>query len=232
MVVKIDMNIPPRFFDSAHRSNDFESVSEKVAKAFISQILGEKNVVKGNPDLHEPDYLAGTKSYEVTFAIESTLVPQLKGIRDLDNSLNNIETSLISDILAAAEKKVYSCVPSLFIITMSPLLTWFYPYYINTNFFTEMAWSSFAKKRDALFDDLYSTYINRGVFENILITQPTYDEHFILFDVNAFGSHSEVDFMKKIGVNNPKAFPTCKTTYFNPGDFPVVQETTVITYRC
>ncbi|MDD2361485.1 MAG: hypothetical protein PHH84_00800 [Oscillospiraceae bacterium] len=233
MVVKIDMNIPPRFFDSAHKSNDFESVSEKVAKAFISQILGEKDVIKGNPDRHEPDYLSGSRGFEVTFAIESSLVPQLKGVRDLEKSRFSIEDALVSDVLAAARRKsekTYSCVPSLFIITMSPLFTWFYPFYIKTNYLTEKTWSAMTKKRDILFDELYSTYIDSKAFENILIVLPTHDEHFILFDVHAFGSYKEVDFMKRIGVNNPKIFPTCKTTYVDYGNLPVVYEITIIRY--
>ena len=39
MIIEMELNIPPKFFESAKEENDFESVSERIAKQFITSIL-------------------------------------------------------------------------------------------------------------------------------------------------------------------------------------------------
>lgn len=38
-----ELHVPPHFFDSAKAENHFESVSERIAKAFLSEIIGIGN---------------------------------------------------------------------------------------------------------------------------------------------------------------------------------------------
>ena len=87
-----------------------------------------------------------------------------------------------------------------------------------------------SQKRNNLFDELYSSYIETGIFKNILIVQPTHDEHFILFDTKVFGSYTDADFMTKIGVTNKKAFPLCKFTHIDKEGPPMMYNTTIIRY--
>ncbi len=234
MHVKMELNIPPHFFDSANDENNFESVSERIAKAFLIEILKEEEIKKGNPEIHEPDYVSDFKGYEVTFAIKASLVPQLKGIKTLDSSSYNIEDSLINDITAAIKRKAdknYSCTPSLVVITLSPLLSWYYPLFIKPDPLSEIAWGTMVKRRDEFFDKLYSTYISNHRFENIFLIQPTHDEHFVLFDIKNFGSFSDADFIKKVGVKRKKAFPVCKVINVEHGNFPIIYETTIVIYE-
>lgn len=233
MIISMDMNIPPHFFDSAHSRNNFESVSERIAKAFISQILNEKDVTKGNPDIFEPDYISDFNSYEVTFAVASSIIPQIKGVRPLEKKPFDIQESLCFDILAASKRKSekrYSMAPTLFIITLTPLLEWYYPFYIKTDLFGEIAWKAMSQKRNDLFDELYSSYIKTGIFKNVLIVQPTHDEHFVLFDIKVFGSYEDADFITKIGVTSKKAFPLCKVTHVDKEGLPMIYNTTIIRY--
>lgn len=233
MLIRLELNIPPEFFDSAGKQNNYESVSEKIARAVIVDILNDVDVRKGNPDKFEPDYVSEVEGYEVTFAVEKSLVPQLKGLKRLDNSKREMNNILIKDINAAVNRKAsktYSFISNLIIITLTPLLEWYYPYYIQPESLSHIIWEKRARKRDLLFDDLYARYIQNNNFKNIYIIQPTHDGYLILFDVKAFGGFEEKDFMAKIEVKKPKAFPTYKTTSKIEGDFPILYETTIINH--
>lgn len=234
MSVKVELNIPPHFFDSAKAENHFESVSERIAKAFLVDILKLSGIERGDPAQHEPDYVLDNHGYEVTFAIEQSLIPQLKGVRELDLAKYNIEETLVNDITNAANRKAaktYSCIPNLVIILVSTLPTWYYPlYFKEIDPFSKLAWKKKTAKRNKLFDDLYINYIQAGKFENIYIIQPTFDESFAFFDISSYGSGTE-DFITHVKTNRPKAFPTYKV--IDPGtqdDFTTFK-TIIINYN-
>lgn len=53
----VELHIPSNLFDSAKAENSFESVSERISKAFIKDILNELNVRRGDDKINEPDYM-------------------------------------------------------------------------------------------------------------------------------------------------------------------------------
>lgn len=105
MVVDVELNIPPKFFESAKLDNEFESVSERIAKQFITSILKIPSVKRGNAELKEPDYVSEGLGFEVTFAVNEALIPQLKGVKPIDPSMWNMEEELIDSVLDAVERK-------------------------------------------------------------------------------------------------------------------------------
>lgn len=206
-----ELRIPPHFFDSAKAENHFESVSERIAKAFLSGIMNISPLLRGDDKKGEPDYICGEDGYEVTFAISSSLIPQIKGIKALDGKKNNIEESLIDAITDAADRKAaktYSCVPALVVIAIDTLPTWYHSLYFHeSDPFARLAWRAGATKRDKLFHDLYELYIRTNKFKNIFIIQPTFDGTFAFFDVDLF-VQKEDRFLTHVKASNPKAFPT------------------------
>lgn len=206
-----ELHIPPHFFDSAKAENHFESVSERIAKAFLSDIMKAAPLLRGDDKKGEPDYVCGEDGYEVTFAISSSLIPQIKGVKELDGKKNNIEESLICAITYAAVRKAaktYSCVPALVIIAIDTLPTWYHSLYFHeSDPFAQMAWRVGAAKRDKLFHDLYEQYIRTNKLKNIYIIQPTFDGTFAFYNIDEFVQKNE-DFLTHVNVSKPKAFPT------------------------
>ena len=206
-----ELHIPPHFFDSANAENHFESVSERIAKAFLSDIMSISPLVRGDDKQGEPDYICGENGYEVTFAISSSLIPQIKGVTGLDGKKNNIEKSLISAITDAVERKAsktYSCVPALVIIAIDTLPTWYHSLYFHeSDLFAQMAWRVGAAKRDKLFHDLYEQYIRTNKLKNIYIIQPTFDGTFAFYNIDEFAQNNK-NFLTHVKASNPKAFPT------------------------
>lgn len=205
-----ELHIPPHFFDSAKAENHFESVSERIAKAFLSEIMNVSPLLRGDDKQGEPDYVSGENGYEVTFAINSSLIPQLKGVKSLDGEKSNIEESLICDITDAVKRKAaksYSCVPALVIIAINTLPTWYHSLYFHeSDPLAQMAWRVAAAKRDKLFHDLYEEYIHTNKLKNIYIIQPTFDGTFAFYNIGEFAQKK--DFLTHVKVSNPKAFPT------------------------
>lgn len=206
-----ELHIPPHFFDSAKAENHFESVSERIAKAFLSEIMNISPLLRGDDKKEEPDYVSDENGYEVTFAISSSLIPQLKGVKSLDGQKDNIEESLMRDITDAVTRKAaktYSCVPALVIIAIRTLPTWYHSLYFHeSDPFAQMAWRVKAAKRDKLFHDLYEQYISTNKLKNIYIIQPTFDGTFAFYDIDRFAKSKE-NFLTHVKVSNPKAFPT------------------------
>lgn len=60
-----ELHIPPHFFDSAKAENHFESVSERIAKVFLSNIMSIAPLARGDDKQGEPDYICGEDGYEV-----------------------------------------------------------------------------------------------------------------------------------------------------------------------
>ena len=185
-----ELRIPPHFFDSAKAENDLKSVSERIAKAFLSEIMDVAPLIRGDDKKGEPDYIFGEDGYEVTFTISSLLIPQIKGVKALERKKNNIEESLICAITDAADKKAaktYSCVPALVVITIDTLPTWYHSlYFYESDPFAQMAWRVGAAKRDKLFLDLYEQYIRINKLKNIYVIQPTFDGTFAFYNVDEF----------------------------------------------
>lgn len=206
-----ELRIPPHFFDSARADNNYESVSERIAKVFLSEILNVSPLLRGNDKRGEPDYISSEYGYEVTFAISSSLIPKLKGVQPLDGEKNNIEESLICDITDAAERKAskkYSCIPALVVIAISTLPTWYHSiYFRESDPLARIAWRAGAAKRDKLFHDLYEQYVRTNKLKNIYIIQPTFDSTFVFYNINQFVQKNE-DFLTHVKVSNPNAFPT------------------------
>lgn len=235
MSFKAELSIPPHFFDSAKASNAFESMSEVMAKQFLKLILNLEDIQKGNPDLGEPDYISGEDGFEVTLAIRASLIPQLKGVKALDTQPRNTENELISVISEAVSRKAdknYSCIPSLVIITLDTLLTWYYPLYFGRTTddpIEEMIWHAYTHKRDSFFEQLSKQFIDSGKFRNIYIIQPTHTREFVLFDVRAFNANSHSSIIR-IATDKPLAFPTYKIVGVDNNKDPFLFETTVINY--
>lgn len=205
-----ELSIPPHFFDSAKAENHFESVSERIAKAFLKVVFNINDIVRGNPDLKEPDYIYGDQGYEVTFAINKSLIPQLKGVRDLDKSSTNIEKALIVDITTAVNRKAskeYSCKPNLVILAISTLPTWYSPiYFQESDPICRLGWKVATARRNKLFNELYQNYISTGKFCNIFIIQPTFDGTFAFYSIKDFECNNK-NFLTHVKSSNLKAFP-------------------------
>ena len=206
-----ELHIPPHFFDSAKAENHFESVSESIAKAFLSDIMSISPLIRGDDKQGEPDYICGEDGFEVTFAVSSSLIPQIKGVKKLDGKKNNIEESLICAITDAAERKAaktYSCIPALVIIAIDTLPTWYHSLYFHeSDPFARMAWRVGAAKRDKLFHDLYEQYIRTNKLKNVYIVQPTFNGTFAFYDIDLFAQKND-SFLTHVKASNPKAFPT------------------------
>ena len=221
MDITLKLNIPPHFFDSANANNDFESVSEKIAKEILSFALNIE-LKRGNPISHEPDYLNGENGFEVTFAISEQTIRMIRGRSELIHTPFNIADSLIDNIKNAASrksKKEYSVLPNLFIITIEPLLEWCWECYVDTKI--PSIWQKMSQKRNILFEELYEKYIETNIFENIYIFQPTPKGHFALYDLKNF--KLDKDFIQIVGIDSDKkyALPTCEVTSINGQEFPL-----------
>lgn len=216
--MKLEMNIPLDFFGSANVNNDFESVSEKIAKKFLTDILCIKDVKRGDDKKNEPDYIASNKGYEVTLAVEQSLIPQLKGIKPLENKKRCVETELINNIIDAIERKKtkkYSCKTSLIIISLDFFPLW----YIFQNRQCEDLFDTFPervvlKSRNDLFDNIYENCIKSDIFENVYIIQPALNQELALYNIYDFKKHPE-RFITIVTPNKPHLFPTFKT--IDPG---------------
>ena len=186
-------------------------------------------LTRGNDKLGEPDYMCAEDGYEVTFAINKSLIPQLKGVQPLDGNKSNIEESLIAAITEAIERKVaktYSCVPSLVILTIATLPTWYHPLYFHSDDpFVKMAWKVHTVKRDKLFHDLYDAYIRTNKLKNILIIQPTFNGTFAFYNICEFAENSE-NFLIHVNVSNPNAYPTYRIVdaenMYNVNDLKII----------
>ena len=211
MVIDVELNIPPKFFDSAKEDNQYESVSERIAKQFIISILNVPNIRRGDDKLKEPDYISGSNGFEVTFAINKSHIPQLKGVKPIDPSSWNIEQELIDNVLDAINRKsqkTYSCPTSLIIITLETLYTWYYSLYTKEiGWFDKIVWKAYTKKRNDFFDGVFENYISTGLFDNIYIIQPTHSKEFALYDIKLYAQSGE-GFITRVGITNPDIFPT------------------------
>lgn len=213
MSFELELSIPPSFFDSAKEENNFESVSEKIAKQFLQEICNIKDLQRGNESNSEPDYISDGKGYEVTFGIKNSLIPQLKGIRPLNSASRNVENEIINDIQEALERKknkLYSVPTTLVIITVETIIPWYYQFYFDTtDSFMHYYWNIRCQKRNEFFNCINNNYIQSGDFDNIYIIIPTIRQEFALFNISAFCKGYK-NGITQVATSNPIAYPTYK----------------------
>ena len=224
MNIEVDFYIPPCFFDSANKGNNFESVTERIAKAVLEDILNYKNVIPGDPNKHQPDYLSGNEGFEVTIAESNTLIQHLKGRMQGDIVTSDLEKDLIESICKMVQKKShkhYDRQTSLIVLILNPVIHWYYELWSKEQQNTIM-WSKYATSRDNLFDKLYSDYlVNNCHFKNIFILQPTLKQKYALYDIKAFSEQR--DFIYEIGIKDgrEKAYPTFQLVHMVGSTFPI-----------
>lgn len=134
MRVKIELHLPDIFFDSAKQINGYESLSEQISKAVLTDILQFKNVKRGDEKKQEPDYISDGQGFEVTFGISNNLIPMLRGRTSLNSSPHNQEQELIDSIkesLVRKSPKTYSVRTTLIIFTLTSLFQWYSCFYIK-----------------------------------------------------------------------------------------------------
>ena len=234
MRVKIELHLPDIFFDSAKQINGYESLSEQISKAVLTDILQFKNVKRGDEKKQEPDYISDGQGFEVTFGISNNLIPMLRGRTSLNSSPHNQEQELIDSIkesLVRKSPKTYSVRTTLIIFTLTSLFQWYSWFYIKDSPY-HCLWARAEKKRNELFEEIIREYIGpEKTFENVLIIQPTHDEHYILYDVKEFGNNN--DFMTLIGIKETEkaVFPRYKLISCENGSPPITYEISVVLYR-
>ena len=161
MRVKMELHLPDLFFDSAKQINGYESLSEQISKAILTDILHIKNVERGDEKKHEPDYISAGQGYEVTFGIRNNLIPMLRGRTPLNSSPYNQEQELINFIkesLIRKSKKTYSVRSTLIIFTLTPLLEW-YSYFYLKDMPTYYFWEFVQNNRNELFQEIIQEFI-------------------------------------------------------------------------
>ena len=100
MNIVVDFYMPPHLFDSARADNGNESVTERIAKVILESVLGYRDVRRGDPQVHEPDYVCGEKGFEVTLAESQKLIPQLRGSRSADGVQHELEDVIAEDLIS------------------------------------------------------------------------------------------------------------------------------------
>ena len=209
MKFNLELHMPDMFFESAKARNDFESLSEKISKAVLEDILKVSNVRRGDDKIHELDYVAGTIGYEVTLGICSTLIPMLRGRKDLDGSPHDLERELIDAIKEALKekgKKHYCVKTNLIIFVLTPLLEWYCLFYLGG----------------------CSTY---PYWELLQKREMPCLKKYILYSVRKYAANN--DFMTKIAIDDGQKFmfPRYKTAGLDQGNSSIVYEIAEVLYK-
>ena len=227
MNIIVDFYMPPHLFDSARGDNNYESVTERIAKVILKSVLGYQNVHRGDPQVHEPDYVCGEKGFEVTLAESGILIPQLRGRRPADGAQHELEDELIRNICNIVQqksKKHYDRKPVLIVLTLSPIIHWYHELW-QRDPQTQNLWGMSVQKRNSFFKGLNDSYISGdSAFENIYLLQPTLCQKYALYDLKAFAGNQ--DFIIEIGIRPGKemAFPTFKVKHIE-GKTPLINYT-------
>ena len=231
MSIELELSIPPHFFYLAIDENNYESVSERIAKQFLKEICGVNNLRRGDDKASEPDYVSNNSGYEVTFAIKQSLIPQLKGVQPLNHSNRNTEMETISDIQTALERKKEKtyCLPTtLVIITVETIIPWYCNFYFDMDdYIMQMMWSKRIQTRDKFFNKIYTDYICSGIFHNIIIINPTIKQEFAVFNIKGFHQQSNQG-ITRVATTKPLAYPTYTITNVIEDDNMFQMKTTII----
>ena len=213
MNIVVDFYMPPHLFDSARADNGNESVTERIAKVILESVLGYRDVRRGDPQVHEPDYVCGEKGFEVTLAESQKLIPQLRGRRPADGVQHELEDELIlniSNIAQQKSRKFYDRKPVLIVFAFNPIIDWYRELWQKIPQAQNLRGLS-VQKRNVFFKELNDFYVsNDSAFENIYLLQPTLCQKYVLYDLKAFADNQ--DFIYEIGIRPGRemAFPTFK----------------------
>lgn len=239
MIIHIEASVPPKYFKSSRKDNGFESVSERTAKVLMNDILGipYERIKRGNEKLNEPDYVVGGEGYEVTFAVDSSKIVQMTGVKPLNSEASLIEAGLISDIVAAVERKShkkYSCNTSVIALLADMLIDWYSEYVYDTDKWIErIVCEDKVKRRNELLDVIFDKYIGNGCFKNVYIVMPTHDQGILLIDIGRRRQNKD-DWIQRIVIrpDNLKAFLTYKVQSIEEREIPgIVYEISIINYK-
>ena len=234
MELKLELHIPDSFFDSAKETNNFESLSERLSKSVLNDILHIEGILRGDDKNFEPDYLTNKTGYEVTLGINDSLIPILRGRKTFNDVPHNLEKELIDAIKKALDKKSkkdYSLATTIIIFTLTPLLEWYSSFYLS-ECLTYRWWKTLQKNRDRLFAEIFENYIKKEqIFEDVLILQPTHDGYYILYSIKNFADGQ--NFMTKIAITDDgmPMFPRYRMLDCKQGNFPIVYQISEVLYK-
>lgn len=221
-IATLKLQLPRNFFCSRKETNGIvieESPSELVSRNIISIATGINgdNIIPTEGD-NLPDYMVKDIGFEVTFAESDVYIRQMKGIK-----FGSVEypSSLVYDqyiekqierkaqkVQNGAYKNVKSI--SLCCVGILPHISWYFtaPEYadcgVNKNYDAFLICY-----RDLFFEKLHYLYIQSGIFDNILIVQPTHRGQHVYYDIKQH--HISGNGITILNVNNSLAVPMCKT---------------------
>ena len=215
-------------FESANKQNNYEALSEKLAKAFLTNLLkvSDKQIMRGNPKHNEPDYVCCGRGYEITFCMNPEIILEMKGQKPIADEQIDIEQQMITHISKATKrksKKNYSIKTTLFLINLLPnlLSEQNAPLVENISLenYCEAIYSSLLndrlKIRNQFFNELYEIYIKKNIFEDILIACLTNDRRYIIYSINDFAKDRK--FYTYFGIKNNPNIPYCVITNIEKG---------------
>lgn len=226
--IRVGMYIPDEFFESARGDSKAESSTEKLARAYIVNLLkiDDKELPRGNPIKHEPDFVYGNEGFEVTIGMKNDFICQLKSEKPLCVDDAEVNQRLADGIRVNIKKKVdkqekaYYCVPtSLVVICALPCISWEFENLLKpktivcdniVNTINVDVDSIFQFSCDNLFNELGKRYINSKLFKNINLILPslTYRDSMIVYDIQKYLDGDR--YRKGLRTINPSAIVHCK----------------------
>lgn len=237
--VFIDLYYPKNFFESVPNSSS-ESMSEQISKIVLSKIhnIPEEKIVRGDASKSQPDYLIDEIGYEITFACSKNHIKAFKGKGEFSSNVGNIrylEEILLSSIQRKARKK-YSVPTNVVLFVAEPFAELYsvenVP--IDLDVENEETGEIYRVKKFlsfgyecfpiySIYRDIYSAYINNGIFENVLILMMDCNSTYKLIDIKKLIESKNIyGATKTIGAKN-SLLPHCqvekvqmkeKETYF------------------
>ena len=229
MKIFYEIYIPEQIFESSDRDNHFESLSERLAKILLVNMFctTDNEIVRGNAERKEPDYIYANNGYEVTLSMKTEFIQQLKGIKPFGDTVSYTENQLIEGIRCAVRrkaKKIYSVPTTLIAISLYPNMIWEMdiPWQEPTslNDYIEALHSMMSnllqQSRNQFFEELYDEYIATNKFQDIYIVILTQDKGYLLFRIKDFADGCR--YSAKFGITNNPLLPYCIVTSVEKGD--------------
>ncbi len=215
-------------FASANQQNNYEALSEKLAKAFLANLLKipDNQITRGEPNRNEPDYICHSKGYEITFCMNPETILKMKGQKPITGKTLNTEQEMIKYISAAVKrksKKHYSVSTTLFLVNLFPYMQWELSFPVAEeitleNYFETVSSSILnegLKTRNQFFTTLYNNYIENKIFDDILIACLTNDRRYIIYSINDFSNDKK--FYTYFGIKDNPNIPYCVITNIEKG---------------
>ena len=216
-------------FASANHQNNYEALSEKLAKAFLIHLLhsSDEQIERGDPSKNEPDYIYNGKGYEITFCMNPELILKMKGQKPITHEIMNVEQEMIKYINAAAKRKSakhYSVGTTLFLINLFPCLLWELNFPVAKEITLENYYDTVCssilndmpKTRNQFFKTLYNSYIGNNTFDDILIACLTNNKRYIIYSINDFSNNMK--FYTYFGIKDNPNIPYCVITNFEQSE--------------